>query len=245
MSKLPTDKPGTDPVSSDDEIDAFLDKVRSMKPTGGAGTGRRGRLIFAMDATASRQPMWDHACHIQADMFRETQAIGGLEVQLVYYRGFKECKASKWQMDGKGLSRLMTGVQCLGGQTQVGRMLQHCLKQTRKEKVDAVVFVGDAFEEEIDEVCATAGELGLLGVPVFLFQEGLDPVAERAFTQIAKLTNGAWCRFDMTSARQLRDLLAAVAVYATGGRQAMLDYSDKVGGEVLKLTSRFQGQKGQ
>lgn len=243
MSKLPTDRPETTPVSSDDEIDAFLDKVRGMKSA--AGSGRRGRLIFAMDATASRQPMWDHACHIQADMFRETQTIGGLEVQLVYYRGYKECKASKWQLDGKGLSRLMTGVQCLGGQTQIGRMLSHCLKQTKKEKVDAVVFVGDAFEEEIDTVCTTAGELGILGVPVFLFQEGLDPVAERAFRQIAKLTDGAWCRFDMSSAQQLRDLLSAVAVYAAGGRQALLDYSDRVGGDVRLLTSRLQGRGGE
>ncbi|WP_259780583.1 VWA domain-containing protein [Aestuariispira ectoiniformans] len=243
MSKLPSDRPETKPVSSDDEIDAFLDKVQSMKPAASAGMGRRGRLIFAMDATASRQPLWDHACHIQADMFQETQTIGGLEVQLVYYRGYKECKASKWQMDGKGLSRLMTSVSCLGGHTQIDRVLAHCLNQTRKEKVDAVIFVGDAFEEEIDDVCAKAGELGMMGVPVFLFQEGLNPVAERAFRQIAKLTGGAWCSFDMNSAKQLRDLLAAVAVYAAGGRQAMLDYSDRVGGEVLKLTSRFRGQQ--
>ena len=58
--------------------------------------GERGRLIFAMDATASREPTWDHACHIQGEMFRETQALGGLEIQLIYYRGFGECKASPW-----------------------------------------------------------------------------------------------------------------------------------------------------
>jgi hypothetical protein len=67
------------------EIDAFLAKVKGLAPTTAAG--QRGRLIFALDATMSRQPMWDSACRLQADMFREAAAIGGLDVQLVYYRG--------------------------------------------------------------------------------------------------------------------------------------------------------------
>ena len=67
------------------EIDAFLAQVKALAPTTAAG--QRGRLIFALDATMSRQPMWDTACRLQADMFREAAAIGGLDVQLVYYRG--------------------------------------------------------------------------------------------------------------------------------------------------------------
>ena len=68
----------------------FLSKVAAIPNR--ASTGRRGRLIFALDATVSRQPTWDQACHIQAEMFQETEALGGLDVQLVYYRGFRECK---------------------------------------------------------------------------------------------------------------------------------------------------------
>src|SRR3984893_6425695 len=80
--------------SSRADIDAFLAQVRSL----GAGTerGPRGRLIFALDATMSRQPTWDAACRLQADMFREAAAAGGLDVQLVYYRGLRECRASVW-----------------------------------------------------------------------------------------------------------------------------------------------------
>ncbi|WP_115935136.1 VWA domain-containing protein [Aestuariispira insulae] len=225
MAKLPTDKEKQAPQSSQADVNAFLAKVEKAVPAQRSASDRPGRLIFAMDATASRQPMWDHACHLQADMFRETANIGGLSIQLVYYRGFNECKASRWQQDGKGLARIMSGVTCLGGHTQIGRVLRHGLNANDKGKVDALVFVGDAFEEDIDAVCHDAGQLGLVGIPVFLFQEGRDPVAERAFKQIAKLTGGAWCPFDADSAKQLRDLLSAVAVYASGGRQAMLDFA--------------------
>ena len=242
MAKLPTDKENHSPASSQEEVDAFLAKVKQSLPerSGTGKTGRQGRLVFAMDATASRQPMWDHACHLQADMFRETAAIGGLSVQLVYYRGFDECKASKWQRDGQGLARVMSGVTCLGGHTQIGRVLRHAINANDKNKVDALVFVGDAFEEDIDDVCNDAGRLGLVGTPVFLFQEGRDPVAESAFRQIAKLTGGVWCPFDAGSARQLRDLLSAVAVYASGGRQAMLDYADRQGGPLLQIARQIR-----
>lgn len=226
-------------VSTRSEIDAFLSTVRSMPKQ--APTGRRGRLVFALDATASREPTWDRACHIQAEMFHQTAALGGLDVQLVFYRGYGECKASKWHSDPKALGKVMTGVRCLGGQTQIGKILKHAIKETRREKVGALVFVGDAFEEDIDAVCHAAGELGVLGVPVFTFHEGGDPIVARAFQQIASLTRGAYCPFDLSSADRLKELLAAVAVYAAGGRQALLSYGKGRGEAVRLLTSQVGG----
>jgi len=208
--------------SAGSEIDAFLAKARAMAPSAMAG---RGRLVFAMDATMSRQPTWDRALNIQAEMFRETARIGGLDVQLVYFRGFHECQASRWVSDPEGLARLMTKVDCRGGNTQIGRVMAHVLKESRVRKVNAVVYVGDCMEENVDALCQKAGEIGLLGTPVFMFQEGYNPIAEQAFREIARLTGGGYCRFDAASARQLRDLLSAVAVYAAGGRPALADYS--------------------
>src|SRR3954449_13183017 len=83
--------------SSRAEIDAFITRARTLSPPREAG--RRGRLLFALDATMSRQPTWDTACHLQAEMFREAAAIGGLDIQLIYYRGFNECRASSWVSD--------------------------------------------------------------------------------------------------------------------------------------------------
>ncbi len=73
-----------------------------------------------------------------------------------------------------------------------------------------------------------------------VFQEGDAVVATRGFKQIAKLTNGAHCRFDLSSAKQLRDLLSAVAVYAAGGRKALENYSHKAGGDVRLLVQQVK-----
>ena len=189
------------------EIDAFLKKVqcaRSRRRT----TGQRGRLIFALDATMSRQPTWDTACTLQADMFREAAAIGGLDVQLVYFRGLSECRASRWVAEARRLGALMARIDCRGGHTQIGKILAHARRETTRQKVQALVFVGDAMEEPIDDLCAAAGELGLLGVPAFMFQEGYDAVAEQAFREIARLTRGAYCRFDPGAAHELGELSA-------------------------------------
>ena len=236
----PAVRPDTSPAaSSGEEIAAFLTQVKTMPPAPQAA-GRRGRLIFAMDATMSRQPTWDRALNIQAEMFAETAKIGGLDVQLVYFRGFGECRASPWVSNPAALARLMTGVDCRGGNTQIGRVLKHVRAEVAKGKVGAMVYVGDCMEENIDELCATAGEIGLLGTPCFMFQEGRDAVAERAFKEIARLTRGAWCRFDAGSPRTLRDILKAVAVYAAGGRQALADYSQRHGAGARLLIEQMK-----
>jgi len=204
-------------ASSRAEVDAFLEQVRGLQP---AASGR-GRLIFAMDATMSRQPSWDLALALQSDMFQAVKAVGGLDVQLVYFRGFNECRASKWVGDPEALARLMRQVHCEGGHTQIRKVLSHARDESAKSKVNALVYVGDCMEEDVDQLSQLAGELGMIGVPVFLFQEGHDARAERAFKEIARLSRGAYCRFDAGSARQLRELLTAVAVYATGGRKAL------------------------
>jgi hypothetical protein len=212
------------PLSRKAEIDAFLERARALGPRRDGG---RGRLAFALDATMSRQPTWDMACRLQAEMFEETAAVGGLDVQLVYYRGMSECAASKWVSDPSRLGRLMQRIHCEGGQTQIKRVLEHVQRESKAQKVHALVFVGDCMEEPIDEVCAAAGKLGMLGVPVFLFQEGDDAVAERAFKEIARHTKGAWCPFDAGAAQQLRELLRAAAAYAAGGHKALSDLSKR------------------
>src|SRR5437763_469827 len=205
------------------EIDAFLARVKELAPATEAG--RRGRLIFALDATMSRQPLWDTACRLQADMFREAAAIGGLDVQLVYYRGLGECRASRWVSQAERLAALMERIDCRGGHTQIGKLIAHAKRETQATKVQALVFVGDAMEEKLDDLCHAAGELGLLGVPAFMFQEGFDPITEQAFREIARLTRGAYCRFDPGAAHQLAELLRAAAAYAAGGLRALADLS--------------------
>lgn len=205
------------------EIDAFLARARTL-PRADA-YGRNGRLIFALDATMSRQPTWDTACRLQAEMFREAASVGGLDVQLVYYRGFNECGASAWVSQPEKLAALMTRIGCRGGHTQIRKVLAHARRETAGTKVQALVFIGDAMEESIDDLAAAAGELGMLGVPALMFQEGEDAIAERAFREIARLSHGAYCRFNAGAADVLRELLRAAAVYAAGGVRALSDLS--------------------
>jgi hypothetical protein len=223
--------------SANRDVADFIEKIKSLTP---AAPGQRGRLIFAMDATMSRQPTWDMALAIQSDMFEAVKATGGLDVQLVYFRGAGECRTSKWVSDPDALARLMRSVACQGGYTQIGKVLNHAHSETSKHRVNALVYVGDAFEEDIDAVCGRAGELALLGVPVFLFQEGNDAHTAAGYREIARLTKGAHCRFDAGAARQLRDLIRAVAVYASGGRNALLSLASREkGGAAQRLLEQL------
>ena len=233
----PNDKRDLRP-SSRNEVDRFLRQVAATPSTKRAASG--GRLVFAMDATASREPTWDTACQIQSEMFTETAGLGGLSLQLCYYRGFREFHASEWVNDSASLVPLMTRVFCLGGQTQIERVLRHALAEQKRRKLDALVFVGDCMEEDVDTLCALAGELGLLGVPVFVFHEGLDSGAGRVFQQIARLSRGAYCRFDSASAEQLKALLSAVAVFAAGGRHALEDFGKSRGDVIRQLTHQIR-----
>jgi hypothetical protein len=229
-SKLPT-------RSTRGEVADFLAKVKAMPVVRSGGVGR---LIFAMDATASREPTWDRACRIQGEMFSATRDLGGLEIQLVWYRGLGEFGASPWVADSKALVTRMTDVYCRAGETQIGKVLQHAISETGRRKINAVVFVGDCVEESADALCNLAGKLGLLGVPVFVFHEGGEPMARQCFEEIARLTKGACCPFDSSSADMLRDLLAAVAAFAAGGRLALEDFARKRGGAALQLTHRMR-----
>ena len=198
------------PTQHSKRVASFLEKVQVA----------RGRLIFALDATASRQPTWDTACQLQAEMFTETGRIGGLEVQLVYYRGLDECRASHWTGDTRELAKAMSRIMCRSGNTQIAKVLAHIRKEHAQQAVSAVVFVGDMCEDTPYTLYDAATGLG---VPVFIFQEGDDIHAAEVFKQIAKLTNGAYSRFSPDAARELAELLRAVAVFATGGLAALAD----------------------
>ena len=180
----------------------------------------RGRLVFAMDATMSRAPTWDMALELQGDMFDAVKEVGGLDVQLVYFRGMGECRASKWVSDPAALARLMTSVSCHGGLTQIGKVLTHALDETKQRKVNALVYVGDAWRRR-STGCARAPASWRCLACRYSCSRRATTAPRNGLPEIARLTKGAYCRFDRGSATQLRELLTAVAVYAAGGRKAL------------------------
>ena len=224
--------------SSPADIDAFLSVAARVPALGQV----RGRLIFAVDATMSRQPTWDRAAEIQSGMFEVAQSIGGLAVQLVFFRGHGEFEASEWTTTPSALGARMNRVTCRSGFTQLCRVLDHTAQEAKRTPVGALVYVGDCFEERPEDAAKRAGELALRGVPAFMFHEGDDPQAAQAFKEVARLTRGVYARFDSGAARQLRDLLRAAAVYAAGGDVALREYGEKMGAEVLLLARRMRGE---
>lgn len=207
-------------------VDAFLRKAAQVST---ARANQRGRLIFALDATMSRQPTWDMAMHVQARMFDTTAKLGGLDVQLVYFRGYGECRASSFVAGGEGLARLMGKIRVMGGQTQIAKVLRHARDEAKRAPVGALVYIGDCVEEPADELAHAAGELGLLGVKAFIFHEGRDSAAEMVFRDLARLTGGIYAAFDAGAPERLAALLAAAAAYAAGGRSALANHAGDAG----------------
>ncbi len=214
-----TDKRGHDLASERQaQVEAF---VEAMRKTPVRTTSDRGRLIFALDATMSRQPSWDLAQQLQAEMFKAASGCGGLDIQLVYFRGFGECRASRFVRDGAGLAAVMAKISVRGGQTQIGKVLRHIKAEQAEAPVGAFVFIGDSMEEKADDLARVAGELGLRGIKGFFFQEGGNNMAAACFKDLARLTGGAYAAFDAGAPGRLAGLLKAAAAYAAGGFVAL------------------------
>ncbi|SFJ71907.1 hypothetical protein [Bradyrhizobium sp. Gha] len=190
-------------------LDAFFAKIDPA----------RARLVIAIDATASRQKTWDTAAKLTAQMFDAVAGIGGLDTQLVYFRGASECVASRWLSDAKSLTRIMSGVMCRAGETQIRKVLVHVNKEHARQRVDALVVISDACEESPGDLYSAARELG--NVPVFLFQEGDAEDVAKVYGEIARITGGAVAKFDLGAAGRLAELLKAVAAFAAGGVKAL------------------------
>lgn len=234
-SKSISDSKDKHPVSSKNDVQQFLSKVAALPKTCGDA-----RLIFSLDATASRQSTWDVASQLQSEMFLSAQSLGGLNVQLCYFRGFGEFFSSDWQSNPDDILRIMSSIQCQAGATQLHRLLQHAIDENQNKKIKCLVYIGDAMEENIDLLAQLAGKLGLLNVPLFMFQERNDPVARAAFEELSRLSGGAYSQFDSASAEQLKDLLRAVAVYAAGGLKALQNFSAGSSGGVRLLTQQLR-----
>ena len=214
-------------------------EVKSLGPA--TGTGLRGRLIFALDATMSRQPLWDTACKLQADMFREAAAIGGLDVQLVYYRSLAECRASRLGVAGRAARRAddahrlprrphpdRQGARaCARARPNARRCRRWCSSATPWRRSSTI-----SARRPASSACSACRPS--------CSRKATTPIAEQAFREIARLTKGAYCRFDPGAAHQLGELLRAVAAYAAGGMRALADLSARRDAGAIKLIGQMR-----
>jgi hypothetical protein len=196
---------------------AIPDHLKQLFDNRAKATPAKARLIFSLDATASRQPTWDLASSLTDKMFGAI--ANGLNTQLVYFRGHSDFFSSRWLASSKALSDLMQAVTCRAGITQIERVLGHIERENAREKVAAAVFIGDAYEEVPSHLYFAARRIG--SVPLFMFQEGHDQEVAKVFATLADISGGAFSKFDAESAQRLAELLRAVAIFATGGCDAL------------------------
>ncbi|MGD8326501.1 MAG: hypothetical protein PVF65_06270 [Sphingomonadales bacterium] len=232
---MPDSGPDSGPDSS--KVSAFLEQVDKTRSV--SVPRAQGRLIFALDATLSRQPTWDMATQLQAEMFKAAASIGDIEIQIAFFRGLGEFRKSDWSTSGSDLARRMSKVECRGGLTQIGRVLRHAVNTARDGRLNALVFVGDAMEEDPDELCDLAGQLAVLNTPLFIFQEGEDLQVRGVFKEMARLSGGAYAYFNEGSAEDLFRLLKAVAIYAAGGGAALKRLSESGDDAAHKLLTQL------
>jgi hypothetical protein len=181
----------------------------------------RARIVFALDATASREPTWQMAKQLQAQMLQEAARIGTLDVSLAFFRGLDDTNFSEFTSSADHLVDLMNQIRCEMGTTQIGTILHHSLKLHNESPIAAIVFIGDTYEENGIGGAAefSASQLKAAGVPLFVFHEG--KVCEGKLRNLADLSGGAYASFREGSASELAELLKSIAAFATGGLKAL------------------------
>jgi hypothetical protein len=181
--------------------------------------GGKGRLIFGLDLTGSREHSLKQARIATAAMFDSIKALGAVAVKLVYYRG-SECRASGWQDDPAVLAQAMRRLSCKTGYTQIARVLRLALDE--HEPVCGAVFVGDHCEDDPGELRNLAQALGGKSMPLFVFHECADHddrsiEAGPVFKRMAELSGGVYVEFKADSGAALREMLSSVGALAAAG----------------------------
>ena len=208
------------------------ERARGVAALGDRRLPRRGEAHRAVgggaraaDLRARRhdEPAADLGPRLRAagEMFEAAGVVGGLSVQLVYFRGIGESRASPFVANARALRDLMVKIDCRGGHTQIRKVLASRAPRGGEAARGRARLCRRRDGGEPRPACQLAGEIGLLGVRAFMFHEGRDAAAERTFREIARLTGGAYLPFNSASAAELRALLSAVATYAAGGIKAL------------------------
>lgn len=199
-------------------MSAFVSKARALKRAANA----QNRLIFSLDATASREPTWHVARSMHRALFDIATEDTTFALQLCYFRGLMEFEATPWMTQPGPLLDALNAVYCKRGATQIERMLRHALAEFEgSSSIKAIVYIGDACEENSDTLNALAVQCRLAKRPLLLFQEGRDATASLCFASMAALSNGAHLQLDDASGDRLRELLRSAVRFVLGGRKAL------------------------
>jgi hypothetical protein len=196
-------------------------------------TPARPRLVFAVDATASREPAWSAARQVTDALVKTLP--GALDVALAVHGGSRVHTFTAFTSDANTLRDRAAGVTCQAGVTRLLPILAASLKQQR---VQVVIYIGDVFEEGVIHGRRLADAMGAQGTKLIVLHDTADPTSRRdadVFWDLANRTGGCVLPFDASAPSRLRDLLSAVAVYAVGGEKLLRERRHDLPGAVALL----------
>ncbi len=212
---------------------ALRSALGHAEPPAEAGPPRRPRLVFAVDATASREPAWAAARQVTDALVKALP--GELDVALAVHGGTRVHTFTAFTNDATMLRDRAAGVTCEAGLTRMLPILSASLKQPA---VRVVVYIGDVFEESLLQGRQLADAMGRQGTKLIVLHDTSDHAAARSaelFWDLAKRTGGCVLPFEASASGKLRDLLSAVAVYAVGGEKLLRARQQSLPGAVMLL----------
>jgi hypothetical protein len=212
---------------------AVLPVLSHAEPPVENGTPPRPRLIFAVDATASREQAWAAARQVTDTLVKALP--GELDVALAVHGGSRVHTFTAFTNNAATLRDRAAGVTCEAGLT---RLLPILSASVRRPAIRVVVYIGDVFEESLPEGRRLADAMGEQGTKLIVLHDTADPAARRdaeMFWDLARRTGGCVLPFDASASSRLRDLLSAVAVYAVGGEKLLRDRRHALPGSVTLL----------
>ncbi|MEW8092424.1 MAG: hypothetical protein AB2784_22700 [Candidatus Thiodiazotropha endolucinida] len=183
-----------------------------------AAAKRGVRIGFIIDATASRRKTWEEAQVIQARMFKATQDISALNLRLVHYGG-ENLNDLGWESDVRKIAAHMAAVRCERGLTQINDALRLFLDEAPEDKADAIILIGDSFEEDSDDTAHLTKQLKRQKIKIFSFIDGDDLTGTTVFEKLATNTGGTFAQFGEDL--PLAALCEGVALLTSGGRKAL------------------------
>jgi hypothetical protein len=229
--------PDPEPDEAPAKPPTLLDHIRALLPFGApqlpATAVTRPRLIFGFDATASREPAWAAARKVTDALVKALP--GELDVALAVHGGSMLHTFTEFTSDPNRLRDRAAGISCISGMT---RMLPILSRALSNPGVRVVVYIGDVFEESPVRGRKLADAMGLKGIKLIVLHDTADWNARRdaeVFLDLARRTGGCVVPFDANAPARLRELLAAVAVYAVGGTEMLEEKREELPGAVLLL----------
>jgi hypothetical protein len=193
----------------------------------------RPRLIFGFDATASRGPAWATAREVTDALVKALP--GELDVALAVHGGSRLHTFTEFTANAGTLRDRAAGIRCLAGFTQLLPILSRALSNPG---VRVVTYIGDVFEESLRRGQKLADTMGEQGIKLIVLHDVADWNARRdaeVFLDLARRTGGCVLPFDANAPARLRELLAAVAVYAVGGKELLEEKRGELPGAVMLL----------